>query len=246
MVSVPMLAKGILTGAGALRCIAIGFDGVIVSNHGGRALDYGPSPLEVPAEVVDAVGGRVPELIDSGFRRSRDVAKALAIGADGVWGRVLRWGLGAFGVPGAQRGRWCRPSWCRPWRPSASPRWPLSIAAPSGRTSRRRHAVRPQSIAVAGRRPGFHAAGVQRRAVAPERRTGQRTGVRGIGAGDAAGRGILEAGRRKPGAVRAVDVPPEADGQCRTAGPVHRSGAACPPTEGEFCWSGQRLFAPIW
>ena len=104
MVSVPMLAKGILTGAGALRCIEIGFDGVIVSNHGGRALDYGPSTLEVLAEVVDAVGGRVPVLIDSGFRRGRDVVKALAIGADGVClGRVPRWGLGAFGVPGAQR-----------------------------------------------------------------------------------------------------------------------------------------------
>ena len=104
MVSVPMLAKGILTGAGALRCIEIGFDGVIVSNHGGRALDYGPSTLEVLAEVVDAVGGRVPVLIDSGFRRGRDVVKALAIGADGVClGRVPRWGLGAFGVPGVQR-----------------------------------------------------------------------------------------------------------------------------------------------
>ena len=104
MVTVPMLAKGILTAEGALRCIDIGFDGLVVSNHGGRAIDYGPSTLEVLAEVVDAVAGRVPVLIDSGFRRGRDVVKALALGADAVClGRVPRWGLGAYGVPGAQR-----------------------------------------------------------------------------------------------------------------------------------------------
>ena len=104
MVSVPMLAKGILTADGALRCIELGYDGIIISNHGGRALDYGPSTLEVLTEVVDAVQGRVPVLIDSGFRRGTDVLKALALGADATClGRVPRWGLGAFGVLGAQR-----------------------------------------------------------------------------------------------------------------------------------------------
>ena len=104
MCEVPMLAKGILTGQGAKQCIEHGVDGVIVSNHGGRALDYGPSTLEVLEEVVEAVNGRVPVLIDSGFRRGVDVLKALALGADAVClGRASRWGLGAFGEAGAQR-----------------------------------------------------------------------------------------------------------------------------------------------
>lgn len=99
-----MLAKGILTGDGAKMCIEHGVDGVIVSNHGGRALDYGPSTLEVLEEVVEAVAGRVPVLIDSGFRRGTDALKALALGADAVClGRASRWGLGAFGEPGAQK-----------------------------------------------------------------------------------------------------------------------------------------------
>tara|TARA_B100001123_G_scaffold53926_1_gene56832 strand:+ start:9449 stop:10639 length:1191 start_codon:yes stop_codon:yes gene_type:complete len=104
MISVPVLAKGILTAEGARRCLDIGFDGIVVSNHGGRALDYGPSTLEVLQEVVAGVGGRVPVLIDSGFRRGTDVVKALALGATAVClGRVPRWGLGAFGVDGAHR-----------------------------------------------------------------------------------------------------------------------------------------------
>ncbi len=104
MCGVPMLAKGILTGDGAKKCLERGVDGVIVSNHGGRALDYGPSSLEVLDEVVEAVAGRVPVLIDSGFRRGSDVLKALALGADAVClGRASRWGLGAFGEEGAQR-----------------------------------------------------------------------------------------------------------------------------------------------
>ena len=99
-----MLAKGILTGDGARKCLERGVDGIVVSNHGGRSLDYGPSTLEVLEEVVEAVGGRVPVLIDSGFRRGADVLKALALGADAVClGRASRWGLGAFGEPGAQK-----------------------------------------------------------------------------------------------------------------------------------------------
>mgnify|MGYP000974770401 CR=1 FL=1 len=104
MCEVPMLAKGILTGEGARKCIEYGVDGIVVSNHGGRALDYGPSSLEVLEEVVDAVAGRVPVLIDSGFRRGSDALKALALGADAVcFGRASRWGLGAFGEPGAEK-----------------------------------------------------------------------------------------------------------------------------------------------
>jgi isopentenyl diphosphate isomerase/L-lactate dehydrogenase-like FMN-dependent dehydrogenase len=104
MIDVPMLVKGILTGEGAKKCLEHGVEGIVVSNHGGRAIDYGPSTLEVLEEIVDAVGGRVPVLIDSGFRRGSDVLKALALGADAVClGRASRWGLGAFGEEGAQR-----------------------------------------------------------------------------------------------------------------------------------------------
>ncbi len=104
MIAVPMLAKGILTAEGALMCLDHGVEGIVVSNHGGRAIDYGPSTLEVLEEIVDAVDGRVPVLIDSGFRRGADVLKALALGADAVClGRASRWGLGAFGEQGAQK-----------------------------------------------------------------------------------------------------------------------------------------------
>ena len=104
LVDVPILAKGILTGEGAKKCLEHGVEGIVVSNHGGRAIDYGPSTLEVLEEVVEAVNGRVPVLIDSGFRRGSDVLKALALGADAVClGRAVRWGLGAFGEQGAQK-----------------------------------------------------------------------------------------------------------------------------------------------
>jgi isopentenyl diphosphate isomerase/L-lactate dehydrogenase-like FMN-dependent dehydrogenase len=104
MIKVPMLIKGVLTAEDARLSIEHGLDGIIVSNHGGRSLDYGPSTLEVLPEIVAAVGGRVPLLIDSGFRRGTDVFKALALGADAVcFGRATRWGLGAFGAPGAER-----------------------------------------------------------------------------------------------------------------------------------------------
>ena len=104
LVEVPILAKGILTGEGARKCLDHGVEGIVVSNHGGRAIDYGPSTLEVLEEVVEAVNGRVPVLIDSGFRRGSDVLKALALGADAVClGRASRWGLGAFGEQGAQK-----------------------------------------------------------------------------------------------------------------------------------------------
>lgn len=104
MVKVPMLAKGILTGEDAKLCVEHGLDGVYVSNHGGRSIDYGPSTLEVLPEIVAAVNGRVPVLFDSGIRRGADILKALALGANAVClGRVPRWGLGAYGAQGVQR-----------------------------------------------------------------------------------------------------------------------------------------------
>jgi 4-hydroxymandelate oxidase len=104
VIKVPVIIKGILTGEDAAECVRQGVDGIIVSNHGGRSMDYGPSSLEVLPEIVDAVNGRIPVIVDSGFRRGSDVFKALALGASAVeLGRAARWGLGAFGAAGAQR-----------------------------------------------------------------------------------------------------------------------------------------------
>lgn len=99
-----MLLKGILDPEDARLAIEHGADGIIVSNHGGRSMDYGPSSLEVLPEIVAAVNGRIPILFDSGIRRGADIFKALALGANAVClGRTARWGLGAFGAAGAQR-----------------------------------------------------------------------------------------------------------------------------------------------
>lgn len=103
-VKVPLLIKGVLTPEAAKACVEHGVSGLIVSNHGGRSLDYSPATLEVLPEIVDAVAGRLPVLIDSGFRRGSDVFKALALGAKAVClGRVPRWGLGAYGQQGVRR-----------------------------------------------------------------------------------------------------------------------------------------------
>lgn len=104
IIKVPMLIKGVLDADDARTCLEHGADGIIVSNHGGRSMDYGPSTLEVLPDVVAAVAGRVPVITDSGYRRGTDILKALALGANAVMlGRATRWGLGAFGIAGAQR-----------------------------------------------------------------------------------------------------------------------------------------------
>ena len=104
MIRTPMLLKGVLTAQDALRSIDHGADGIVVSNHGGRALDYSPSTLEVLPEIADAVGGRVPIMVDSGFRRGADVLKGLALGASAVClGRVPRWALAAYGPDGVEK-----------------------------------------------------------------------------------------------------------------------------------------------
>jgi 4-hydroxymandelate oxidase len=103
-IKVPVIIKGILTGEDAAECVRQGVDAIIVSNHGGRSMDYDPSTLEVLPEIVSAVNGRIPVIVDSGFRRGSDVFKALALGASAVeLGRAARWGLGAFGAAGTQR-----------------------------------------------------------------------------------------------------------------------------------------------
>jgi 4-hydroxymandelate oxidase len=100
----PMLLKGIVTAEDAKLCVERGINGIIVSNHGGRSMDYGPSTLEALPEIVAAVNGRIPVIVDSGFRRGSDVLKALALGANAVmFGRATRWALGAFGPTGVQK-----------------------------------------------------------------------------------------------------------------------------------------------
>ncbi len=104
MLTVPLAVKGVLTGEDAKAFVDHGFDAIYVSNHGGRSLDYDPSTLEVLTEIVDAVPARVPVLFDSGIRSGSDILKALALGAKAVClGRVIRWGLAAYGPPGVQR-----------------------------------------------------------------------------------------------------------------------------------------------
>ena len=96
--------KGILTAEDAKIAADNGYDAIIVSNHGGRADESGASTIESLPEIIAAVGGRTPVLIDSGFRRGTDIVKALGMGAAGVAvGRPYLWGLGAFGEPGVER-----------------------------------------------------------------------------------------------------------------------------------------------
>jgi len=101
---IPVLIKGILTGEDAAIAVKHGADGIIVSNHGGRYLEYAPATIEVLPEIVQAVNKKFPVLIDSGFRRGTDVLKALCLGASAVCvGRPALWGLGAYGEPGVKR-----------------------------------------------------------------------------------------------------------------------------------------------
>lgn len=97
-----LLVKGILHPDDAARCIELGADGVILSNHGGRQLDSSCSPMSVLSEIALAHPGRI--LVDSGFRRGSDVVKAMALGAAGVLiGRPLLYGLAAAGEAGASQ-----------------------------------------------------------------------------------------------------------------------------------------------
>jgi len=99
-----LLIKGLDTREDARLAVDHGADGIVVSNHGGRATETLRSTLEALPEVVAEVGGRVPVLVDSGFRRGADVFKALSLGARAVGvGRPYIWGLGAFGQAGVDR-----------------------------------------------------------------------------------------------------------------------------------------------
>ena len=104
LTTMKVVLKGIVTEEDARLAVEHGVDGIIVSNHGGRGEESGRSTIESLPEVVEAVGGKIPVLIDSGFRRGTDIFKALALGAKGVCiGRPYLWGLAAFGQPGVER-----------------------------------------------------------------------------------------------------------------------------------------------
>jgi isopentenyl diphosphate isomerase/L-lactate dehydrogenase-like FMN-dependent dehydrogenase len=101
--SMPVLLKGILAAEDAKIALEHGVAGIIVSNHGGRQLDGAPAPVEVLPDVVEAVAGRMPVLVDGGIRRGTEILKALALGADGVLiGRPYVWGLAAEGEAGVR------------------------------------------------------------------------------------------------------------------------------------------------
>src|SRR5882757_414776 len=99
-----IVLKGILAHEDAALAADAGMDAIIVSNHGGRSEDSGRSTIDALPEIVEAVRGRMPILVDSGFRRGTDIVKALCMGASAVCvGRPYIWGLGAFGQPGVER-----------------------------------------------------------------------------------------------------------------------------------------------
>jgi len=99
-----LLVKGVLHPADAERAAALGCDGVVVSNHGGRQLDHCVAGIEALPEVAAAAGSRLAVLVDGGFRRGTDVVKALALGAQAVMiGRATLYGLMAGGEAGVDR-----------------------------------------------------------------------------------------------------------------------------------------------
>ena len=99
-----LIVKGILGAADAVRVADMGCDAVVVSNHGGRQLDSAVATFDALPQVVSAIKGRIPVLLDGGIRRGSDVFKALACGAQGVMlGRATLYGASAAGELGASR-----------------------------------------------------------------------------------------------------------------------------------------------
>jgi (S)-mandelate dehydrogenase len=99
-----LIVKSILSADQARAAVDCGADAIVVSNHGGRALDTSVPTIDVLPEIVSAVGERTTIIIDSGFRRGSDIVKALALGADAVMvGRATLYGTAAAGFDGASR-----------------------------------------------------------------------------------------------------------------------------------------------
>lgn len=102
-VTVKLLIKGIVTREDAQLAVEHGVDGLMVSNHGGRAEETLRPTIESLPEVIEGVSGKIPVIVDGGIRRGTDVFKALAFGASAVGiGRPHAWGLAAFGQPGVE------------------------------------------------------------------------------------------------------------------------------------------------
>ncbi len=103
LTTMKFVIKGIVTRDDAQLAVENGVDGIIVSNHGGRGENSGRSTIESLPEVVEGAGGKIPVLVDGGFRRGTDVFKALALGAKGIAiGRPYIYGLAAFGQSGVE------------------------------------------------------------------------------------------------------------------------------------------------
>ena len=101
--SLPVIVKGVVRADDARRAVEAGARGLVVSNHGGRQLDYATASLDALPEVVDAVGGTVPVLLDGGIRRGTDVLKALCLGASSVLiGRPYLFALAVGGAGGVR------------------------------------------------------------------------------------------------------------------------------------------------
>jgi len=97
----PLVVKGLLHPADAERCVSLGVDGIIVSNHGGRQVEGLPTSVDVLPAIARAVGGRATVMVDSGIRSGLDVVRAVALGADAAFaGKAFLWGLGALGAEG--------------------------------------------------------------------------------------------------------------------------------------------------
>jgi (S)-2-hydroxy-acid oxidase len=102
-VAVKLLIKGIVTREDAQLAVEHGVDGLMVSNHGGRAEETLRPTIESLPEVIEGVAGKIPVIVDGGIRRGTDIFKALALGATAVGiGRPHAWGLAAFGQPGVE------------------------------------------------------------------------------------------------------------------------------------------------
>jgi (S)-mandelate dehydrogenase len=97
----PLVVKGVLHPADAEQAIALGVDGIVVSNHGGRQVEALPAAIDALPAIVAAAGGRASVMMDSGIRSGLDVVRAVALGADAVLaGKAFLWGLGALGAAG--------------------------------------------------------------------------------------------------------------------------------------------------
>lgn len=169
-----LIVKGVSRGDDAQRLLALGVDAIVVSNHGGRQLDGAMPTLQALPQVLESVAGRLPVLVDGGVRRGSDIAKALALGAQGVLlGRATLYGAVADGDAGAQRAlyilhdellrtqRLCGapsvndlgPELLRPW--PALPVLPATTVADPGDAGAQRHPARAADVA---RRTGLFVA----------------------------------------------------------------------------------------